>query len=196
MFFQFAHHVGNRRCFLADSNINTSNACTFLVDNGIQRNRCFTCLTVTNDQFALATANRNHRVNGFQTSLHWLVNRLTRNHARRNFFDRRSFRCVNRTFAVNRLTQCIHNTANQFTTNRHFQNTACALNFIAFCNMFVFTEDYGTDRITLQVHSQPERIAGELQHLPLHHIGQAIYTHNTIGNRNHRTASTRLCFGI
>ena len=60
MLFQFAYYVSNRRRFLTDCNINTDNACTFLVNNSIQCYGCFTCLAVTNDQLTLTATNRNH----------------------------------------------------------------------------------------------------------------------------------------
>lgn len=54
--FQFAYHVSNRRTFLADGDINTFDAGAFLVDDGIDGNRGFTGLAVTDDQLPLAAA--------------------------------------------------------------------------------------------------------------------------------------------
>ena len=170
MLFQFAYYVGNRRCFLTDSHINTDNACTFLVNDGIQCYGCFTGLTVTNDQLTLATTNRNHRINSFQTGLHWLVNRFTRNHAWRNFFNWSSQCCIDWAFSIDRTTQCINYAANQFATDRYFQNTAGTSNCIAFFNVFVLTQHYGTDGVALQVHGQTESVTGEFEHLTLHRV--------------------------
>src|SRR5690606_15939225 len=86
--FQLAHHGSNRIGFLADGNVDTFNARTFLVDDGINRNRCFTALTVADDQLALATTNWHHGVNGFDPDLYRLVNRLTPNYTWCYFFDR------------------------------------------------------------------------------------------------------------
>ena len=128
--------------------------------------------------------------------MHRLIYGLTRNDTRSDFFNRRSFFSVNRAFTINWLTQGIHDTANQLTTNRHFQNTAGTFNLIAFFNVLVFTQYNRTNRITLQVHGQTERVAGELQHLTLHDIRQAVHTHNTVGNRNHAPIGTGFLFYI
>src|SRR5690606_41117963 len=72
--FQLAYYVGNGRLLLTDRDIDTLNAGIFLVNDGVDGDRGFTDLTVTDDQLTLATANRHHRINRFQTDLHRLVN--------------------------------------------------------------------------------------------------------------------------
>src|SRR5690606_2725617 len=118
--FQLAHHVGNGRLLLTDRDVDTLNAGIFLVDDGVDGDRGLTDLTVTDDQLTLATANRGHGVDGFQAGLHRLVYRLTPDHARRNLFDRLGDLGVQRTFAVNRVTQCINDAAEQLRAYRHF----------------------------------------------------------------------------
>jgi hypothetical protein len=44
-----------------------------LVQHSIKRNGGLAGLTISNDQFPLSSANRHHCVDGFETSLHWLV---------------------------------------------------------------------------------------------------------------------------
>src|SRR5690349_1580742 len=68
----FKNRQGSSYCriLLTDCNINTQQVFTLLVDDGIDGNRAFSSLAVTNDQFALPTSNGNHTVNGLQTSLH------------------------------------------------------------------------------------------------------------------------------
>ena len=78
---------GNSRSFLSDSNIYTKYRFAFfvkffLVDDSIDRNSSFTCLTVTDDQLTLTTTDRNHRVNRFDTCLQWLIYRLTEDYTR------------------------------------------------------------------------------------------------------------------
>ena len=72
MFFQLAYHGANGRGFLTNGHIDTFNTGTFLIDDGIDGNRCFTGLSVTDNQFALTTADRHHGVDGFQTGLYGL----------------------------------------------------------------------------------------------------------------------------
>src|SRR5690606_21718109 len=60
--FELAHHVVDRRGFLADRNVNAGYVLAFLADDRIDGDSSFTCLTVTNNQFALTTADRHHGV--------------------------------------------------------------------------------------------------------------------------------------
>ena len=62
---QCLHKVGNGRCFLTNRYINTIYwlallVKVFLINDCINSNGCFTCLTVANDKLTLATSDRNH----------------------------------------------------------------------------------------------------------------------------------------
>ena len=130
--FQLAHHVGDGGGLLANRNVDTLNAGIFLVDDGVDRDGGLTNLTVTDDQLTLATTDRDHGIDGFQTGLDRLVNRLTLDNARCDHFDRREAVVVDRTFTVDRLTQGVQHPAQQTTTYRHFQNTASTFYFHSF----------------------------------------------------------------
>ena len=95
--FERLNQLSNRRTLLADSDVDADRA-------SWNRRQCYrsldfwfkivsmnhgrlTGLTVTDDQFALATANRDQRVDGLQARLHRLVNRFTRDNARCFDFD-------------------------------------------------------------------------------------------------------------
>ena len=145
VFFQFAHHVGNRRVLLADCHIDTLNASAFLVDDGVNRYRGLASLAVADDQFALAAANWHHRVNRFEAGLHRLAHGLPLNHARRNLFNRRRQIGLDRTFAINRVTQGIDHTPQQRLANRHFQDAPGAERLVAFGQMLKVTQDHRTD---------------------------------------------------
>ena len=59
--------------FLADGDVNAQEVATPLVDDGIDGDRGFTDLTVTDDQLTLTTTYRSHGVDGFQTGLNRLI---------------------------------------------------------------------------------------------------------------------------
>jgi hypothetical protein len=67
--FQFAHDAGNFRFFLADGDVDTDHVLTFLVDDRVDRDRGFAGLAVADDQFALAFADWNHGIDGFDACL-------------------------------------------------------------------------------------------------------------------------------
>ena len=156
-----------------------------MIDDGVDRHRSFTCLAITNDQLSLAAANRHHRIDRFQTRLQWLRYGLTRNNTWRNFFDRGAQLGVDRAFAVNRLTERVHYATTQLWADRHLKDAACALDGVAFGDMFVSTENNGAHRIALKVQRKAVGVAREFQHLALHRIGEAMNTADTIGDRNH-----------
>lgn len=196
--FQLAYHVGNSRSFLTDGNVDTGHVLTLLVDDGVDSDGGLAGLAVANDQFALTAADRNHGVDGLQASLYWLINRLTCDNARGNLFDLVGNLGVDRAFAVDGLTQRVHHATAQLGADRHFEDAAGALDGVAFGDVFVFTQNHGADGVALEVQRQTEGVAGEFQHLALHHIGQAVHADDTVGHADHRTFGARLgqCFEV
>ena len=76
---------------------------------------------------------------------------------------------------------------------RNFENTAGALDRVAFGNVLIITQDNGTDRITLKVERQAERISGELDHFALHGVFETVNARDTIGHTDYRAFVTGLC---
>ena len=120
--FELAHHVGNGRLLLTDSHVDTGNTLAFLVDDGIDGDRRFTDLAVTDDQLALATSDRHHGIDGLETGLDRLIDRLARDNTRSDFFHRIGQLGVDVTLAIDGGTQCIHHTALQLGAYRHFED--------------------------------------------------------------------------
>src|SRR5690606_35183751 len=84
---QRTDNVRYRGVFLAHGHINTVYrlACfikLFLVDDRIDTDGGLTGLTVADHQLTLTAADRNHRINGFDTGLQRLGYRLTENYPR------------------------------------------------------------------------------------------------------------------
>ena len=185
--FQRTHHVLDRRRLLTDGDVDASDALALLGNDGVDGHSRLAGLAVANDQLALATAHRHHRVNRLDAGLQRLVNRLAGNHAWSNLFDHVGHLGVDRAFAVDRLAQRVDHTANQLRANRHFQNAARALDGIAFGDVLVLAQNHGADRVALEVQCQTIgrraiRAGGELQHFTLHCVGQTVHAHDTVGH--------------
>src|SRR6185437_10877233 len=161
-------------------NVNANHLLAFLIDDRVDRYGGFACLAVTDDQFALTTSNWDHGINGFEAGLHRLVHRLTPNYPRCNFFNRLGALCSYRAFTVYRLPKRVDDPAHQFLAYRHFQDTAGTLDGIAFRNVLVRAHDYRANGVALKIECQTECIAGELQHLAVHHIGKTMDAHNAV----------------
>src|SRR5262249_24067646 len=115
-----------------------------------------------------------------QAGLHRLADGLTGDNAWSDLFDWGGQGGVNRTFAVDRLAQGVNHAATQFRTDWHFQNTAGALDGVAFGDVLVGAQNNGTNGVTLQVHCQAKGVAWEFQHLTLHHVRQAVDAADTV----------------
>ena len=180
MFFKLAHHIGDRRLLLTDGNVNTLNAAALLIDDGIYRHCGLAGLTIADDQLTLATTDRYHRVDCLISSLYRLIYRLTIDHARRHALNRRLTRCIDRTLAVNRITQRINYTTQQAFTHGHFQNAASGLHCIAFRDVLVFTQHHRTHGILFEVQGQTEAATRKFKHFTVLHISQTVNTHDTV----------------
>jgi hypothetical protein len=170
--FELAHDVGDGRSLLTDSHVDTEEVLALLVDDGVDRDSGLAGLAVANDQLALTATDRHHGVDRLQTGLHRLRNRLTPDNARRNLFDLVGQLGVDRALAVDRLTERVDHAAEQFGTDRDFQNAAGRLDGVAFGDVLVFTENHGTDGVALEVQRHAEGVAGKLQHFALHDVGR------------------------
>ena len=76
VFFELADHVLDRRRLLADRDVDADQVLAFLVDDRVDRHRRLAGLAVADDQFALAAADRHHRVDRLQAGLHRLRHRF------------------------------------------------------------------------------------------------------------------------
>ena len=185
---------------MTDRHVDARNVLAFLVDDRIDGHSRLAGLAVADDQFALTAPDRYHRVNRLQAGLQWLVDRFTGDHTRRDFFDHVGQLGVDRAFAVDRLTQRVDHSAQQLGADRDLQNAAGALDRVAFGNVLVLAQHHGADRVTLEVQCQTvSRRAvsggGEFKHLALHHIGQAVDTHDTVSHRHHSALVANVAAG-
>ncbi len=119
MLFEFSHHRRHRRRFLADRYIDTFNAGAFLIDNRIDRDRCFANLPVADDQLSLAATNRHHSVNRLESDLNRLINRLSCDNAGSDLLNRVGHLRLNRTLAIDWITQGVDHTALKLGPNGH-----------------------------------------------------------------------------
>ena len=143
--FQLARYVGDRRSLLADGDVDTFDAGTLLVDDGIDSHRRFTCLAVADNQFALTTADRHHGIDRFQARLHRLADRLALNHTRCDFLDRRAQPGVDRALAIDWVAECIDHTTKQLLADRHFENTTGTARLATLRQVSVIAEYHRTD---------------------------------------------------
>ena len=117
----------------------------------IDRDRGLAGLAIANDQFALATTNRDQGIKRLQAGLHGLVHRLARDNARRLDFDAAAFLASNRALAVDRVAQAINNAAEQSLADGHVNDGTGPFDRVAFLDVPVTTENNDTDIVGLEV---------------------------------------------
>jgi len=195
-FLELAHHVGHRGVLLADGHVDALDPGAALIDDGIHGHRGLAGLPVADNQFALAAADGNHRIDRFQTGLDRLSDRLAGNHAGGHLLDGRELARFNRPLAVHRVAQGIHNAAQQRLAHRHFQNAPGGLHHIAFGDMAVVAQDHRAHRILLQVQRKAVRVARKLQHFAVLSPGQAVNAADAVGDGHHRAHLNLLRGGI
>ena len=133
-----------------------------LINDGIDGDRRFTGLAIANNQLALATANRHHRVNGHQPCLQRLIHRQAVDHAWGDALDRAALCGIDRTLAVNRLPQGIDHAPDHRLANRDLHDTSGAPDFIALFNLRIGAKQHGPDVVLFQVEGHPINVMREL----------------------------------
>src|SRR5690606_19278410 len=124
----------------------------FLVNKGIDTYCRLTCLTVTDDQLTLSTANRTHSDDRFDTGLQWLSTRVTVAHPRGLTLTRHLIRLShNRTCAIDRLSQCIYNTTQHAFTDFNRCNAVGTLYAITFFDFVRWAQKNHTYVVFFQV---------------------------------------------
>ncbi len=183
---QDGHGAGDGGFLLPDRHVDADQVFALLVDDGVDGKGGLAGLPVANDQLALAATDGDHRVDGFDAGLHRGVHVLAHDHARRNALDRAVAVDLDRTFAVDRLTQGIDHAADQAIANRHRGNAPGGAHLHAFFDAGIFTHDDDADQVALQVEGDAHHTVGELDQLLGAHIAQAADAGNAIAGLHHR----------
>ena len=154
-------HLRDRRALLPDRAVDANHVAAALIQNRIENDGGLAGLAVADDQFALAAADRNHRVDGLDAGLQRLAHRLAVDHARRDALERVALVRLHRALAVERLAQRIHHAPDQRIAHRHGHNLVRALDRVAFANFGVVAEQHRADLVFFQVQRDAEHVVRE-----------------------------------
>src|SRR5918994_3634262 len=182
---QLLDHVGHCRAFLADGDIDADDSGPLLIDDGVNRDGRLAGAPVADDQLPLAAANWNHGVDGLDTGLKRLLNRLPHDDAGRHHLDLTPTRRLDRAPAIHRLTQCVHHPTQHRGTDRYIEQSAGAAHLVTFLQLEVVAHDRGTDVVFLKLQHQagkgiPRLLSGELEHLAGDGRFEAVNTGNAV----------------
>ena len=153
-----------------------------LVDHRVHADGGLAGRTVADDQFALAAANRNHRVNGHDAGLHRLADGFAPDDAGRDFFHRIKRGFLDRPFAVHRLAEHVHHAAEQALAHRHGEQLAGGLDFLAFVDAEIIAEDDRADFGFFEVEREADDAVAEVEHLVEHRVGETFDLGHAVGD--------------
>src|SRR5262245_41324506 len=151
-----------------------------LVEDGVEDDRSLAGLAVADDQFALAAADRNERVDGLQ-----LVHRLAWNDARRLHVDAAALLGLDRLLPVDRVAERIDHAAEQPLTHRHVDDGARALDGLAFLDLAVVAEDDDADIVHFEVERHAAHATLELDHFAGFDVVEAVDAGDAVTDRQH-----------
>ena len=178
---ELAHHARDRGRLLADGDVDAVEAAVAIVDDGVDRHRGLAGLPVADDELALAAADGHHGVERLEAGLHRLADGLAGDDPGGHLLDRRVRLRLDRPLAVDRLSERVDHPPEQAPTHRHLEDAPGALHRVALGDVGVVAHDHGADRVAFEVQGEPEGVAGELDHLALHHLAQPVNAGDAVG---------------
>src|SRR5262249_1556362 len=172
------------RTLLSDGAVDTNQIVALVVDDGVQNHSSLAGLAVTNDEFALPTANGNHGINGLDACRHRLTHGLTINNAGSTTYNVNQFFASQRTLVVNGVAQGIQDAAYQCRTRRHRHDVPGAPDFVAFLHFRVVTKQHRAHLVFFQIHGDAGNIMAEVEQLAGHDFVQAVEAGNPAPQRD------------
>src|SRR6185369_13105211 len=184
--FECLDHLRDGGTLLPDGDVDANYAAVLLIDDGVERDGGLTYLAVADDQLALAAADRNHGVDGFDAGLHWFAHRLPVHDAGRQTLDGVELLGLDGTLAVNRLAERVDHAAHHGFAHRNRHDAAGAANLVAFLDASELAQQHRADLIFFQVERDTGNAALEFDQLAGHDVLQAVNAGDTIAHRDHR----------
>ena len=141
----------------------------FLVDDGVHRDGGLAGLAVPDDQLALATPDRDHRVDGLDPGLQWLPHLLAVHHTGRLQLERAAVVEVgDLAQAVDRSAEGVDHPAEVAVTDGHRQDVAGSLDRLALLDSLGVTHHDHADLADVEVEGDSQGAVLELQQLVGH----------------------------
>jgi len=171
---------------LADAAVNTNYVAAFLIDDGVQNDGGFAGLAVADDQFALAAANRNHRVDSLDAGLQRLANGLAVEHTGGDAFERIALLRKDGTLSVERFAERIHHAADEGLPHGNGHNGIGALDDVALFQFGRLAKKHGADFFLFEVQRDAENVFWEGEHFAGHDFFEAVNTRDAVADADDR----------
>src|SRR5215216_2648554 len=187
IFFEHANGLRNLSLLLPDRHVDADDALALLIDDRVQNEGGLPGLAVADDQFTLATTDRDHRVNRLDAGLKRGINVLAQNDAGGDPLNGAGFFGLNRALAVDRLAERVHDAANEGVADRYRRNAAGCTDLVAFLDVGVLAHDDDADGVFFEVEGETERaILREFDELARHYLAEAVDAGDAVSDLNNR----------
>ena len=153
-----------------------------LVDDRIDRDGGLAGSAVTNDELTLAATDRDHGIDGHDAGEERLVDRLTGDDAGSDALDRVSFFGLDGAFAVHGITEGVNRATEQRFADGNGKQVAGGEHLVAFAKFGDITEDHATDFVFLKIEGDADGATGELDHLVIHDVREAVDFGDAVGD--------------
>jgi len=140
----------------------------------------------------LSAADRSHCIDGFDTRLERLFDRLSLGDAGSLPFNRPRLRGHHGAFSVERIAERIDHAAKERRANGHREQLAGGTNLVALCDLEVVPQNHNADTAFFEVECEAYGAVGEFNHLPGHHCRQARAARDAVADLDHSTHFRRL----
>ena len=145
-----------------------------LVDDRVHADGGLAGLAVTDDQLALAAADRGHGVDGLDAGLQGLGHRLALHHRGRLHLQHAAFLGLDVAEAVDRSPERVDHAAEEGVADRHREDLAGAPHLLPLLDAVVRAEDDRADVALVEVQRDTEDATLELQQLVRHGRGKTL----------------------
>ena len=170
---------------MTDRDVHADDAGAFLIDDRVDRDCGLAGAAVADDQLSLSSANRNHGVDRLDSGLERLVHWLADDDSGRLRVNLAGVCGVDRALVVERASERIHNATDELRSNRYFEHSCRAADFVALFQLEIIAEDDGADVVLFEVQGEgSDFLAGfggcDLEHLAGHRFGESVNAGDTV----------------
>ena len=158
---------------MADGAIHAQNILIVLIEDGLQSNRGFAGLPITQDQLALTASDRDQCVNHLDAGLQGGGNRCPIHDVRGWTLNRQPGAGQKGPKTVQRLTRRVDDTTDQAIADRYVHHMPTALDLIASVQLRVVTEQHDADFVLVDIEGDAMDIAWEFHQFLEADTGQA-----------------------
>jgi hypothetical protein len=176
----------DRRCLLADRDVEALHVLVVLVEDRVDRDRRLAGRAVADDQLALPAADVRHRVDRLDAGLQRLLHRLARDDARRLPLDGARLLRLDRALAVERVPERVDDTAQEPLADGDRRHVAGAADGVALLDLVPLAEQRGADVVLLEVEREADDAVRQLEHLERQAVLQPVDAGDAVADGDDR----------